>query len=85
MKYLEDAKIQTRMLFAGSIVRHPCFDEMRNTGTGYRVIGGLENTDAIMNRSFWVGVYPGMSTDMLDFMAEKISGFTEKNRSRFLE
>ena len=85
VKYLEDAKIQTRMLFAGNIVRHPCFDEMRQTGTGYRVIGGLENTDAIMNRSFWVGVYPGMSEAMIDFMAEKISGFTEQNRARFLE
>ena len=85
VKYLEDANIQTRMLFAGNIVRHPCFDEMRTTGTGYRVIGGLENTDAIMSRSFWVGVYPGMSEAMIDFMAEKISGFTEQNRTRFLE
>ena len=82
---MEDANIQTRMLFAGNIVRHPCFDEMRTTGTGYRVIGGLENTDAIMSRSFWVGVYPGMSEAMIDFMAEKISGFTEQNRARFLE
>ena len=71
---MEDAKIQTRMLFAGNLVRHPCFDEMRRTGSGYRVIGGLENTDTIMNRSFWVGVYPGMNEAMLDFMAEKISG-----------
>ena len=85
VKYLEDAKIQTRMLFAGNIVRHPCFDDMREAGTGYRVIGGLENTDAIMNRSFWVGVYPGMSEAMIDFMAEKISGYTEKNKARFLE
>ncbi|MBQ7217115.1 MAG: lipopolysaccharide biosynthesis protein RfbH [Synergistaceae bacterium] len=87
VKYLENANIQTRMLFAGNLVRHPCFDEMRTTGTGYRVIGGLENTDAIMNRSFWVGVYPGMSEAMLDFMAEKISGFSraEQNKARFLE
>ena len=73
------------MLFAGNLVRHPCFDEMRKTGEGYRVIGGLGNTDAIMNRSFWVGVYPGMSEDMLEFMAAEISGFTEENRARFLE
>ena len=73
------------MLFAGNIVRHPCFDEMRKTGTGYRVIGDLENTDAIMNRSFWVGVYPGMNEDMLAFMSGEISGFTEKNKARFLK
>ena len=73
------------MLFAGNIIRHPCFDEMRNTGTGYRVIGDLKNTDAIMNRSFWVGVYPGMNEDMLKFMAAEISGFTEKNKARFLK
>ena len=85
VNYLESRKIQTRMLFAGNLVRHPCFDEMRKTGTGYRVIGGLENTDAIMSRSFWVGVYPGMSEAMLEFMAGEISGFAERNRDRLLE
>ena len=78
--HLEGRKIQTRMLFAGNLTRHPCFDEMRKTGEGYRVIGGLENTDAIMSRSFWVGVYPGMTDDMLEFMAGEISGFVDGRR-----
>ena len=79
MKYLESKKIQTRMLFAGNLLRHPCFDEMRSTGEGFRVIGELENTDAIMSRSFWIGVYPGMNDNMLEFMSREISGFIEKN------
>ena len=83
VRHLESRKIQTRMLFAGNLTRHPCFDEMRKTGEGYRVIGGLENTDAIMQRSFWVGVYPGMNDAMLEFVAGEISGFVEKHSSRF--
>lgn len=65
---LEDKGIQTRMLFAGNLTRHPCFDEMRESGAGYRVVGDLANTDRIMNHSFWIGVYPGMSAEMLDYM-----------------
>ena len=70
--YLEKANIQTRTLFAGNIVKHPCFDEMRKTGEGYRVIGDLKNTDIIMNQTFWIGVYPGMTTEKLDFMIRKL-------------
>ena len=72
VQYLEEHGVQTRMLFAGNIVRHPCFDEMREKGTGYRVIGTLTNTDAIVDKTFWIGVYPGMTDEMLDFMAETI-------------
>ena len=69
---LESAKIQTRMLFAGNLTKHPCFDRMRETGQGFRIVGELANTDAIMNRTFWIGVYPGMTEPMLDYMSETI-------------
>ena len=70
-KYIEDHNIQTRLLFSGNLIKHPCFDEIRGTGL-YRVAGSLENTDFIMNNSFWVGVYPGMTDEMIDHMAEVI-------------
>lgn len=66
VKRLESNKIQTRMLFAGNIVKHPCFDEMRRFERGYRIVGELKNTDTIMNRSFWLGVYPGMGNEELE-------------------
>lgn len=75
VRSLEEAGIQTRMLFSGNLTKHPCFDEMRKTGEGYRVIGTLDNTDRIMNDSFWIGVYPGMSEAMIDYMIEKIKEF----------
>ena len=68
--YLESRKIQTRNLFAGNLLKHPAFDEMRRSGQGYRVVGELKNTDFIMNHTFWIGVYPGMTDEMLDYMAE---------------
>ncbi len=68
IRYIESKNIQTRMLFAGNIIKHPCFDEMRLTGEGYRVVGSLENTDKIMRDSFWVGVYPGMTEEMLNYV-----------------
>ena len=77
-KYLEDHKIQTRKLFAGNLVKHPCFDEMRKTGVGYRVIGDLNVTDHIMNNTFWIGVYPGMTDEMIDDMANTIIEFINK-------
>lgn len=70
--YIEDHGVQTRMLFAGNLIKHPCFDEMRKNGQGYRVVGELKNTDRIMKDSFWVGVYPGMTTEKLDYMAKII-------------
>ena len=72
VQHLEKNNIQTRMLFAGNLVKHPCFDEMRATGAGFRVVGGLENTDKITSQVFWIGVYPGMTNEMLDFMIAKI-------------
>lgn len=72
VQYLEDNGIQTRMLFAGNLIKQPCFDEMRRNGIGYRVVGELSATDKIMQDSFWIGVYPGMTEEMLDYMADKI-------------
>lgn len=72
---LEKAGIQTRMLFSGNLTKHPCFDEMRESGEGYRVVGSLENTDRIMNDSFWIGVYPGMTDEMIDYMIDSINEF----------
>ena len=69
---IEAAGVQTRALFAGNLTKHPCFDEMRSSGKGFRIVGNLDNTDMIMNRSFWVGVYPGMTDPMLDHMIKVI-------------
>lgn len=70
--YIEEHGVQTRMLFAGNLTKHPCFDEMRRSGEGYRIIGTLENTDRIMRDAFWVGVYPGMTDEKTDYMAKVI-------------
>ena len=70
--YIESKGIQTRMLFAGNLIKHPCFNEMRETEEGYRVVGSLENTDRIMNDTFWIGVYPGMTDEKLDYMIKVI-------------
>ena len=77
VQWLEQHKIQTRMLFAGNLIKHPCFDEMRASGRGYRVVGTLENTDRIMRDTFWIGVYPGMNQAMLEYMVEQIKKFAE--------
>lgn len=69
---LESQQIQTRMLFAGNLIKHPCFDEMRKTGKGFRVVGDLRNTNRIMNDTFWIGVYPGMSEEMVESMVQCI-------------
>lgn len=69
--YLEEHNIQTRNLFAGNILRHPCF-EPYTEGVDYRVVGDLSNTDYVMHNGFWVGVYPGMTTEMLDEIANRI-------------
>lgn len=76
--FIEEKGVQTRMLFAGNLVKHPCFDEMRASGEGYRVVGSLENTDRIMNDTFWVGVYPGMTDEMIDYMAKIIRAAIEQ-------
>ncbi len=76
-KYLEDNNIQTRNLFAGNILKHPCFETLTE-GVDYRVAGTLENTDLIMNNSLWIGLYPGMAEEKLQYMAEKIREFCLK-------
>ena len=72
VKYLEQSGIQTRNLFAGNIIKHPCFDDIRNDGKSYRVVGDLENTEKIMNSTFWIGVYPGMTDEKINYMIKKI-------------
>lgn len=72
VRFVEEKGVQTRMLFAGNLTKHPCFDGMRSSGTGYRVVGDLSNTDRIMSHTFWVGVYPGMTDEMIDYMAKTI-------------
>ena len=72
VSHVESKGIQTRMLFAGNLIKHPCFDEMRKNEEGYRVVGTLKNTDRVMEDSFWVGVYPGLKDEMIDYMIETI-------------
>jgi CDP-6-deoxy-D-xylo-4-hexulose-3-dehydrase len=75
--YLERHKIGTRLLFAGNLTRQPYF-----SGRPHRVSGTLENTDTVMNRTFWIGVYPGLSDEMLDFSAAKIIEFLSQESNR---
>ncbi len=70
--YLENHGVQTRMLFSGNLTKQPCFDAMRRQQEGYRIANPLKATDLIMENSFWVGLYPGMAPEMIDYMAEKI-------------
>lgn len=72
VQYCEEKGVQTRMLFSGNIIRQPVFDEMRKSSEGYRVVGELTVTDRVMNNSFWIGVYPGMTKEMLEYMAKTI-------------
>ena len=78
-EYLEKNKIQTRNLFAGNLLKHPAFDEMKKAGEGYRVVGELVNTDFVMNNTFWIGVYPGMKPEMLQFMVDMIKQFVDSH------
>ena len=72
VSYVESHGVQTRRLFAGNLTKHPCFDEMRASGKGFRIVGDLENTDRIMRDTFWVGVYPGMTDEKIDVIAATI-------------
>lgn len=72
VQYIERQGVQTRMLFAGNLTKHPCFDQMREKEEGYRIAGTLENTDRIMTDTFWVGVYPGMTDEKISYMAKVI-------------
>lgn len=71
IKYIEEHNVQTRLLFSGNLIKHPCFDQIRGTDA-YKVSGNLDNTEFIMNNTFWVGVYPGMTDAMIDYMAQII-------------
>ena len=75
-RFIESKNIQTRLLFSGNLVKHPCFDQIRGTDV-YRVVGTLENTDYIMNNTFWIGVYPGMTDAMIDYMAKVVLEATQ--------
>lgn len=81
VRCLEENKIQTRMLFAGNLIKHPCFDEMRNDNKGYRIVGDLKNTDTAMSNAFWVGVYPGMTEDKLHTIVKKIKSGIENEKN----
>ena len=72
VRYIESKGVQTRMLFAGNLTKHPCFDTLRASGKGYRIVGELTETDRIMRDTFWIGVYPGMTDEMIDYMATAI-------------
>lgn len=73
IRYAEEKGVQTRLLFAGNFLRQPAFDFLRNDMSAYRVAGGLRNTDIITSRSFWVGVYPGLTDDRLAYMARTLA------------
>lgn len=70
-RYVEDHNVQTRLLFSGNLIKHPCFNQIRETDQ-YRVVDNLKNTDFIMNNTFWIGVYPGMTDEMIDYMSKVI-------------
>lgn len=75
VRYLEKHNIQTRMLFAGNLIKHPCFDEMRQNNEGFRIAGDLANTDRIMKDTFWIGVYPGMTQKHITYMIRTIKEY----------
>lgn len=70
-RYIESKNVQTRLLFSGNLINHPCFDQLRGTNA-YRVVGSLENSDFIVRNTFWIGVYPGMTKAKLDYMLQVI-------------
>jgi len=84
VRELEGKKIQTRMLFAGNLVRQPAMTQLVRDAKAqgrpppYRVVGGLERTDVVMNRSLWVGVYPGLTEAMRSHVVDTIRGFVRR-------
>jgi CDP-6-deoxy-D-xylo-4-hexulose-3-dehydrase len=70
LRFLDTRKIGTRLLFAGNITKQPAYKDV-----DFRVVGDLTNTDVVMTRSFWVGVYPGLTTQMMDYVIQSISDF----------
>ena len=78
LDHLESHGVQTRLLFAGNLIKHPCFDGLRGNDSVYRTAGELKNTDIITERTFWIGVYPGMTEDRLTYMAEMVKEAVKK-------
>ena len=76
VRYLNENKIATRMLFGGNLLKQPAYKNIK-----YKVFGSLENTDLVMNNLFWIGVYPGLTDEMLKYMVNIIEEFIEKNSS----
>jgi CDP-6-deoxy-D-xylo-4-hexulose-3-dehydrase len=76
VRYLEDRKIATRLLFGGNLTRQPAYKDV-----SYRVVGKLENTDIVMNQTFWIGVYPGLTQDMIAYVLETFQYFFKAQRS----
>lgn len=76
--YLENKGIQTRMLFAGNIIKHPCFDYIRNDYSQYRIVGNLKNSNIVMEKTFWVGIYPGLTPDIIKIISDEIHNSVKK-------
>jgi CDP-6-deoxy-D-xylo-4-hexulose-3-dehydrase len=74
---LEQNKIQTRLLFAGNIINQPVFNEFREKRRKYRIVGELKNTDTVMKKSFWIGVYPGLTYEMIEYIIKNIKKILE--------
>ena len=70
LEYLDQRRIGTRLLFAGNLTKQPYFSKI-----AYRVASTLRNTDVIMSSTFWLGVYPGLSTEMLDYVADELEQY----------
>ena len=81
VRYLESKKIQTRMLFAGNIIKQPCFDQIRQDSKAYKVIGSLKNTETVMNNSFWIGVYKGINDEMIGYIISTIHEFLDSHHT----
>jgi CDP-6-deoxy-D-xylo-4-hexulose-3-dehydrase len=76
VKFMESEGVQTRMLFSGNIARHPCFDEPDSSDAIFRIVGDLNNTYRVMGQSFWIGVYPGMTDEMVSHMIKLLENFS---------
>lgn len=77
VQHIEAHNVQTRALFAGNIIKHPCMDEFRGTDC-YRVVGSLDNTNTVLDKTLWIGVYPGMTKEKLDYMVKVIKSYFKK-------
>src|SRR6202166_877921 len=78
IRALDASKIGTRLLFGGNLLQQPAYQDCQ-----YRVVGNLRNTDFVMNNVFWVGVYPGLTQPMLDFVAATIAGLIAQSKAQW--